>query len=73
MRGSYWLFIAAILFVISIVLHQIPILLISLLLVLVRGVNKLWERYCLDRIEYHQELSSNRIFYGEEIQLENLA
>ncbi len=70
MRGEYWIFIAAVLFIISLILHQIPLLLISLLLVLARGISKIWERYCLDRVEYHQKLSSNRVFYGEEVQLE---
>lgn len=70
MLGSYWLFIAAVLFIVSLVLHQVPLLLISLLFILVRGVARLWERYCLVRIEYQRRLSANRVFFGEEVQLE---
>jgi len=70
MLGSYWLFIAALLFIISLVLHQVPLLLVSLLFILVRGVARLWERYCLTRIEYRRQLSANRVFFGEEVQLE---
>ena len=51
MRGTYWLVIAAVLFIVSLVLHQVPLLLISLLLLLVRGVTRLWERYSLSRVE----------------------
>jgi len=70
MRGSYWLFIAAALFVISLFLHQVPLILVSLLLFLVTGVTRLWERHCLTRVEYKRKLSSNRVFFGEEVQLE---
>jgi len=70
MRGSYWLFIAAVLFIAGLLLHQVPLLLVALLLLLVRGVTRLWERYCLSRVEYRRKLSSNRVFFGEEVQLE---
>ena len=70
MLGSYWLFIAALLFIISLVLHQVPLLLVSLMFILVRGVARLWERYCLTRIEYRRQLSANRVFFGEEVLLE---
>ena len=70
MRDSSWLLIAAVLFIASLVLHQIPLLLISLLLFLIWGVTRLWERYCLSRLEYRRKLSTNRVFFGEEVQLE---
>ncbi|MEE8414133.1 MAG: DUF58 domain-containing protein [Dehalococcoidales bacterium] len=31
---------------------------------------RLWDRYCLTRIEYRRHLSSNRVFFGEELILE---
>ncbi|MFC1906226.1 DUF58 domain-containing protein [Chloroflexota bacterium] len=34
------------------------------------GVARLWNRYCLSRVEYQRRLSTNRVFFGEEIQLE---
>lgn len=51
-------------------MHQIPLLLISLLLFLVGGVARLWDRYCLSRVEYHRRISAKRVFFGEEVQLE---
>lgn len=70
MLGSYWLLLAALLFIISLILHQVPLLLVSLLFLLVRGVARLWERYCLTRVEYRRQLSATRVFFGEEVQLE---
>lgn len=70
MRGSYWILIAAVLFVAGLLLNQVPLLLLALLLLLVRGITRLWERYCLTRVEYRRQLSANRVFFGEEVQLE---
>lgn len=70
MVGSNWLLIAALLFVTSLISHQVPLLLVSLLFFLAGGVARLWDRYCLTRIEYRRRLSANRVFFGEEIQLE---
>jgi len=68
--GSYWLFISGLIFVLSLLLHQVPLLLVALLLFLVGGVARLWDRYCLVRVEYQRRLSARRVFCGEEVQLE---
>ncbi len=70
MLGGYWLFITALLFIASLILHQVPLLLVSLLFFLAGGVARLWDRYCLSRVEYRRRLSANRVFFGEEVQLE---
>ncbi|MBI2850528.1 MAG: DUF58 domain-containing protein [Chloroflexi bacterium] len=70
MLGSYWLFISGLLLIISLILHQTPLLLVSFLVFLVGGVARLWDRYCLSRVEYRRKLSSRRVFFGEEVQLE---
>jgi len=70
MLGNYWLLIAALLFIVSLITHQVPLLLISLLFILARGVARLWERYCLARIDYRRRLSARRVFFGDEVQLE---
>ncbi len=70
MWHSYWVLIAAALFTASLLLHQMSLLLISLLLFLIGVMTKLWERYCLVRIEYQRRLSASRVFFGEEVQLE---
>lgn len=70
MLGRYWLSIAAVLFIIGLLTHQVPLLLISLLFVLARGVARLWERYCLSRIDFRRQLSAHCVFFGEEVELE---
>ena len=54
MVGNYWLFLTVILLAISFLIHQIPLLLISLLFFLTGSAARLWERYCLSRIEYRR-------------------
>jgi uncharacterized protein (DUF58 family) len=70
MRGDYWLFIAVLILIISLALHQVPLALISLLFILTGGVSRLWNRYCLHRIEYRRHLSQNQVFFGDEIVFE---
>jgi uncharacterized protein (DUF58 family) len=70
MRGDYWLAIAVLILIISLALHQVPLALISLLFILTGGVSRLWNRYCLHRIEYQRRLSRNQVFFGDEIVLE---
>lgn len=67
MRGDYWLFITILILIISVALRQVPLALISMLFLLTGSVSRLWNRYCLDRVEYRRRLSRNRVFFGEEI------
>jgi len=70
MRGDNWIFIAVIIFIVSLVLHQVPLALVSLLFILTGGVSRLWNKYCLHRIEYSRRLSHNQVFFGEEVVFE---
>jgi len=70
MRGDYWLFFAALILIISLATHQVPLVLISLLFLLTGSVSRLWNRFCLHRIEYRRRLSHNQVFFGEEIVFE---
>ncbi len=70
MRGDYWLFTAVIILIISLALHQMPLALISLLFILTGAVSRLWNRYCLRRVEYQRRLSQTQVFFGEEIVFE---
>ncbi|MGD0795892.1 MAG: DUF58 domain-containing protein [Dehalococcoidales bacterium] len=67
MRGDYWLVIAVVILIISLALHQVQLALISLLFLLTGGVARLWNRFCLHRVEYRRHLSRDRVFFGEEI------
>ena len=70
MRGDYWLFLAVLILIISLVLHQVALALICLLFLLTGGVSRLWNRFCLHRIEYQRRLSHHQVFFGEEIVFE---
>jgi len=70
MRGDYWLFLAVLILIISLILQQVALALICLLFLLTGGVSRLWSRFCLHRIEYQRRLSHNQVFFGDEIVLE---
>jgi len=70
MRGTYLPWIAALLFLVGLIIHQVPLLLVALLLLLVRGLTRVWERYGLVRIEFRRRLSASRAFFGDEVVLE---
>jgi uncharacterized protein (DUF58 family) len=67
MRGDYWLWLAGLILIISLALHQVALALICLLFLLTGVVARLWNRFCLHRIEYRRRLSHNQVFFGEEI------
>jgi uncharacterized protein (DUF58 family) len=67
MRGDYWLVIAIVILIISLALHQVQLALLALLFLLTGGVSRLWNRFCLHRVEYRRHLSRDRVFFGEEI------
>ncbi len=70
MRGDYWLWVAVFILIISLAMHQVALALICLLFLLTGGVARLWNRFCLNRIEYRRQLSHHQVFFGEEITLE---
>ena len=70
MRGDYWLWLAVIILIVSLALQQVALALICLLFLLTGGVARLWNRFCLHRVEYHRRLSHHQVFFGEEIVLE---
>jgi uncharacterized protein (DUF58 family) len=67
MRGDAWILIAVIILIVSLALHQVPLAMVSLLFILTGGVSRLWNKYCLRRVEYSRRLSHNQVFFGEEI------
>jgi uncharacterized protein (DUF58 family) len=70
MIGRLWLVITILLLIVSLILKQVPLFLVSLLFFMAGGVARLWDNFSLNRVEYHRRLSSNRVFFGEDIQLE---
>jgi len=70
MRGDNWIYFALLILIIALALHQVPLALVALLFVLSGGVSRLWNKYCLNRIEYQRRLSHKQVFFGEEVVFE---
>jgi uncharacterized protein (DUF58 family) len=70
MKGDYWIFLAVVILIISLALHQVALALVALLFILTGGVSRLWNKYCLRRVEYKRRLSHNQVFFGEEVVFE---
>ncbi|MFH0941930.1 MAG: DUF58 domain-containing protein [Chloroflexota bacterium] len=70
MLGKYWQSAIFLLLVLSLIFREALLVLILLLVCLAGGVSRLWNHYCLSRVEYRRHLSSSRVFFGEEVQLE---
>ena len=67
MRSDGWLLIALVVLIISLIINQIPLVIISLLFIFTGGISRLWNKYCLHRIEYRRSLSHNQVFFGEQV------
>jgi uncharacterized protein (DUF58 family) len=70
MKGDFWILFAIIILIISLAIHQVPLALIALLFILTGGVTRLWNKYCLRRVEYKRRLSHSQVFFGEEVVFE---
>lgn len=69
MSGEIWYYIIAIILVASTLMHNTLLFVVSLALALTLAVSRLWNRYCLEDVEYRRRFSQERAFFGEEIEL----
>ncbi len=70
MIGEAWWAIIAILALISVVMRQSQLFLMTLLLAIVGGASYLWTKYCLAGVSYRRRFGATRLFYGEETDLD---
>ena len=68
--GNSWLLFTAVLLILSLIINQIPLLLVSLIFFLTGSIARIWDKYCLSRIEFRRKLSSERAFFGDNIYLD---
>lgn len=68
--GNYWIFISVALVILSFLINQVPLLLVALIFFLTGAIARLWERYCLSRIEYSRKLSAEKAFFGDDVHLD---
>ena len=67
MKGEYWIFLAVLIIIVGLALQQVALFLIAFLFVLTGGASRLWNRFCLHRIEFRRNLSADKVFFGEEV------
>jgi len=70
MLGNAWLVLTVLILIIAVILKQSPLLIVAVLFFLTSGLARLWSRYSLNRVEYRRKLSSQRVFFGEQITFE---
>jgi len=70
MFGSATFTLLGLLLVAGLLLHQLPLLLLCLALLLAAGLSQLWERYCFHGIEYRRRFTSSRMEFGSTVELE---
>ncbi len=69
MFGAGTLTLLVLLLLVSILSHEAPLFLLSLALLVAAGLSRIWERYCLDGLEYRRHFSTHQATFGETIEL----
>src|SRR6202171_861203 len=69
MRGGVWVWLIAGMLLGSLLLREGQLFVVALILLLVAGVSRVWERYCLVGLGYRRALGQTRAFFGEEVPL----
>jgi len=69
MKGEGWLYLIGGALVGSLLLHEPLLFIVSLILLLVAGAVRIWDRYCLTALTYRRELGQTRAFFGEQVPL----
>lgn len=67
--NTRWYWIIGALALISVILRQELLFLMSIILALVAGASALWSRYCLVGVTYQRRFGSTRLYFGETIDL----
>jgi uncharacterized protein (DUF58 family) len=68
--GSAWVLISVILLIMALVLKQPALLIAAILFFLTSGVARIWSRSALYKVDFKHSLSSKRVFWGENINLD---
>ena len=59
-----------VLLMVSILARQDTLFLLALALLVASGLSRLWERYCLSRVEYRRRFSQAQVAFGEPVEVE---
>jgi uncharacterized protein (DUF58 family) len=69
MFGEVWLALITVLMLASIFMRHGTLFVVSAILLLAAMVSRLWDRYCLEKVEYRRQFSQRRAFFGEQVDL----
>lgn len=67
MLGSAWIFFTILLVIIAAILRQPMLLVVAAIFFISSGIARLWSRYALLHLDYERHLSTNRVFFGENV------
>ena len=67
--GGFWVFLAVVVVILSILINSLSLLLVGTLMLLFVLISKWWADYSLQGVEYKHQLNANRVFSGEYVQL----
>ena len=67
MQTEGWLYLIGGVLIASLLFHEPLLFIVSLILLLVAGTVRVWDRYCLVGLSYKRELGQTRAFFGEEV------
>jgi uncharacterized protein (DUF58 family) len=68
-KGEVWLYLIGGLLLGSLILREGQLFLVAAILLLVAGVARIWDRYCLVGIGYRRTLGHTRAFFAEDVTL----
>jgi uncharacterized protein (DUF58 family) len=68
-RGEAWLYLIGGVLLGSLILREGQLFLVAVILLLVAGVARVWDRYCLVGVGYRRTLGQTRAFFGEDVPL----
>ena len=69
MKGEAWLWLIGGVLFTSLLLREGQLFVVALILLLVAGTSRIWDRYCLVGLGYRRSLGQTRAFFGEQVAL----
>jgi uncharacterized protein (DUF58 family) len=68
-KSEAWIYLVGGILIASLLLREPLLFIVSLILVLIAGVSRIWQRYCLVGLGYQRRFGQTRAFFGEDVPL----
>ena len=69
MKSEAWIYLVGGILIASLLLREPLLFIVSLILMLIAGVSRIWQRYCLVGLGYQRRFGQTRAFFGEDVPL----